>query len=212
MLSPLDMLRPDLTGFAPDAYPDDRHGWGSDAPVFARLIAETRPRLLIEVGSWKGASAIHLADCAVALGLNTRVLCVDTWLGALEMWTDPADPTRYGSLKRRWGYPTVYEQFLANIVRAGHAQRIIPFPQTSLIAARWLTHQQIRADLIYIDASHDAQDVAADVAAYLPLLAPGGVLFGDDWDCWASVRAGVGLAAGVRTIEVIDGRYWRIGR
>jgi NAD(P)-dependent dehydrogenase (short-subunit alcohol dehydrogenase family) len=36
-------------------------------------------------------------------------------------------------------------------------------------------------DLIYVDGSHDYDDVAADLAAYRPLVRPGGVMFGDDY-------------------------------
>ena len=205
MHSALERLRPDLTGFDATRYPLDLQGWGSDAPIFADLIAWTRPRLIIEVGSWKGASAIHMAGICAAQGLEAQILCVDTWLGAGEFITAaPGDPER--DLRRVHGWPTVYYQFLANVVQTGHAGRIVPFPQTSQIAARWLAAQGVRAELIYIDGSHDAADVRQDIEAYVPLLQRGGVLFGDDYDCWPSVRQAVEESG--RAFDVTDGRYW----
>jgi hypothetical protein len=44
-------------------------------------------------------------------------------------------------------------------------------------------------DLIYIDAAHDTESVASDVATALRLF-PKSVLVGDDWS-WDSVRTGV---------------------
>jgi hypothetical protein len=58
---------------------------------------------------------------------------------------------------------------------------ITPFPQTSAIAARWLKSHEIKADLIYIDASHDYDDVIQDLSQYFELLSDNGILFGDDY-------------------------------
>lgn len=198
----LDKLRPDLAGFDPSPYPVDLQGWGSDSPVFKELIEELRPRLIIEVGTWKGASALHMAGICDALDLDTRIVCVDTWLGAYEFIG--ADGER--DLLPKYGYPSVYYQFLANVVKVGQQRRIIPFPQTSLIASRYLWHHQIRADLIYIDGSHDERDVYADICAYWPLLRPRGVLFGDDYDSFEDVRKAVNASG--HPFDVAGGRYW----
>lgn len=198
----LDNLRPDLSGFDASAYPDDVRGWGSDSPIFKEMIEQVRPRLIVEVGTWKGASALTMAQACDALDLDTRIVCVDTWLGAHEFIGVGGER----DLLLRHGWPMVYFQFLANVVKANQTRRIIPFPQTSLIAARYLAQHQIKADLIYIDGSHDEVDVAMDIRAYLPLLRTGGVLFGDDYDCWEGVRQGIADTG--RAVEVRGGRYW----
>lgn len=199
-------------GFDPAPYPIDVHGWGSDAPVFRELIGQVQPRLIIEVGTWKGASAIHMARCCFLLNLvDTQIVCVDTWLGALEFWQDQGDAERYQSLRLTHGYPRVYEQFVANVVRAGHQNTIIPFPQTSQIAARWFARKGVRADLIYLDASHDEADVLADMRAYWPLLRPGGVLFGDDRLVFQDVdRALTTFTREIGRTAAADDRYWQV--
>ena len=177
-------------GFDASEFPLDLHGWGSDSPAFRELIFAQKPQLVVEVGTWKGASAIQMADLLAEAGCDAPILCVDTWLGALEFWTDTADLQRYGSLRLKHGWPQVYYQFLANVCHRGHQRRIIPFPQTSATAALWLRTFGILADLIYLDGSHEEEDVYADCLAYWEVLAPGGTMFGDDWN-WDGVRLAV---------------------
>ena len=174
-------------GFDPSPYPSDMQGWGGESPAFKALIAELKPALVIEVGTWKGASAITMAEAAREAGLPTQVLCVDTWLGALEFWNDQDDPARYQSLQLKNGYPSVYYQFLANVARRGLQDRITSFPQTSSTAAMWLRLHGFGASLIYVDGSHEEEDVYSDLLDYWEILEAGGVLLGDDY-LWGGVR------------------------
>jgi len=178
-------------GFCYEEIPFDGQGWGSNSPAFGQLVERVRPGLIIEVGTWKGGSALEMAAQLERLGLtNSRILCVDTWLGALEMWGDQTDAQRFGSLALKHGYPQLYYQFLANVCHKGAQHRIIPLPLPSLTAAQWLSLRAVRADLIYLDGSHEEEDVLADLMDYWDLLAPGAVLFGDDYD-WTGVRMAV---------------------
>ena len=177
-------------GFQFGDYPPDLSGWGGDSPAFAELITKLRPKLIVEVGSWKGASAVTMAEALKSGGLDGKILCIDTWLGALEFWMDQSDPERFLSLKCRHGYPQVYFQFLANVCHSGHQDRIVPFPIDSATAALWLLSQGVSADLIYIDGSHEEEAVYQDLLDYSAVLRPGGILFGDDWE-WSGVRAAV---------------------
>lgn len=166
----------------------DLQGWNSQDPVFESVIKELDPKLIIEVGSWKGASALHMASLCSE---NSEIVCVDTWLGALEMWTDTQDTERYLSLQLRNGYPQVYSIFLSNVIRLGCENLITPFPQTSLIAYWWFSLKDVRPDLIYIDASHQYEDVIRDIENYWSLLKYGGILFGDDFFHWPGVNQAV---------------------
>lgn len=177
-------------GFDYQSIPFDGHGWGGQSPAFRELIAELKPDFIVEVGTWKGASALEMAAAARELGLKTRILCVDTWLGALEFWTDQNDPERYLSLRLKNGYPSVYYQFLANVCHRGFQDAIVPFPQTSYIASLWLRRQGLRSPMIYVDASHEEEDVYQDLCSYWDLVRKGGVLFGDDYG-WDGVRLAV---------------------
>src|SRR4029079_15072358 len=72
--------------FDADAIGSDMQGWGSQSPLFAEVIDKLKPREIVEVVTWKGASAIHMARLAQAHQPDAVVLCIDTWLGSKEHW------------------------------------------------------------------------------------------------------------------------------
>lgn len=200
-----ELLRHSVDGL-PEAR--DLTGWNSTHPVFAQLVAETSPLTIIEVGSWKGASAQHFADLAPAANLY----CVDTWLGGIDHYlsTAPADDVR----RDCHGHPRLYQQFLRNFLHTPEATRIFPIIATSSDGARLLDFHEIQGGLIYIDGSHAYPDAYLDLCAYWPLLAPGGVMFGDDLRAFTAVFASV-----MRFLEErglwryyveVDGNFWVI--
>ena len=174
-------------GFPAHEYQPDPKGWCSDAPIFEEIISQLpknldRQLLIIEVGSWKGASAIHMATLAKKHGVkNFKIVCVDTRLGSYYVWMMKDDPDFYPSLNTHHGYPRLYYQFMKNVLHHGHEDVIIPFPITSNNGALFFKQVQINADVTYIDASHDYEDVAVDMKKYWKVLNPGGILFGDDY-------------------------------
>jgi hypothetical protein len=159
-------------GFPFHDHPLDLQG-GADAPVFRQVLTDVSPEVVVEVGTWKGATAVRMAGLAQELGLPTAIVCVDTWLGSLEHLA--GDTAEWRLPPRRFGYPTLYFQFLANVLHSGAADRIVPLPNTSANAARWLARVGVRADVVYLDASHEEDDVYQDLCLYWPLLRPGGV-------------------------------------
>ena len=193
--------------------PSDLQGWNGDSPVFGRLIGELLPSVIIEVGSWKGQSAINMGGVVRGLGLSCKIYCVDTWLGALEFWVGDLAGTVERDLMLKFGYPSVFYQFLSNVIHAGLQDVIVPFPNTSLIGARYFGRLGVVADLVYIDASHDFEDVLLDLYAFYPLVREGGVLFGDDYNSgWPGVVRAVDEFVGVKglVLEVVDGNFWLI--
>lgn len=171
--------RSPYAGVAADTELLDLQGWGSsDSPVFEEVFRQLRPQTVVEVGAWKGRSAVYMAEVARSLGLDTTIVCVDTWLGGLDHLL--SDEWRE-QLRFVNGMPRIYAVFLANVVSRGLAERIIPFPQTSTTAAAFLLHHGVLVDLLHIDASHEEADVLADCRAWWKILRPGGVLIGDDY-------------------------------
>jgi cephalosporin hydroxylase len=48
--------------------PPDMQGWASDRPVFREVLTELKPKFIVEVGTWKGMSAFHMADLLLEMG------------------------------------------------------------------------------------------------------------------------------------------------
>lgn len=186
-------------GFDHTCYDYDPAGWGGTSEAFAEVISKHKPKFIVEVGSWKGSSAITMANILAAQG-GGKILCIDTWLGAIEFWENQDDPERFQSLKCKNGFPQVYFSFLANICHAGHQNTIIPFPIHSSSGALWLMRQGLEPDMVYIDASHEEDDVYQDLMDFYHLLKRGGILLGDDWN-WPGVRSAVEKFAGENRIQ-----------
>ena len=170
-------------------HPLDLQGWVGNQTIFEKLIDQQKPSVIIEVGTWKGKSAIMMANVVKRLNLNCKIYCVDTWLGAIEFW-DWLSHTPERNLHLKHGYPQVYYQFLSNVVHTNNQDVIIPVPLPSNLGCKLLKRKNIQSQLIYIDASHETDDVYDDMKHYYELLSPGGIMFGDDYS-WESVRNGV---------------------
>lgn len=184
---------------------DDLQGWNSDHPLFKELIDKVQPKTIIEVGSYKGRSALHMAGLTANLG--TSLYCCDTWLGdGRVLAADLADPDKSPC---NYGGNTTYFQFLHNISAGGCADRVYPVLQTSVGAARILDAFQIKADLIYIDGDHHYEQVFMDLEFYSQLLTENGIMFGDDFRDFPGVRMGVTRFAFEHGFKVItSGPAW----
>lgn len=163
----------------------DMQGWGSYHPVFEEVIATLKPRRIIEVGTWKGASAINMANlCKKHLGdSDFEIVCVDTFLGSFEHWDRTSIQMDFIN-----GRPDIYNKFTTNVIEAKLQDVITPFPVDSTNGYFTLKGLGFQADLIYIDAGHDYNSVAADLTHFSDLLRPGGYLIGDDYH-WPDVIA-----------------------
>ena len=160
--------------------PRDLQGWRSRHPFLDAAVAEWRPRVLVEVGAWKGASAVYMASAMNVHGVvDGTVIAVDTWLGAVDHW---ADAGLFAELATEHGYPSLYRTFLANVLHEGLADRVVPLPLDSVNAAELMRLRGVSADVIHLDAGHEEASVAADLAAWWPVLRPGGLFIADDYD------------------------------
>lgn len=158
-------------------------------PIFEQLIDLLKPKTIVEVGSWKGSSAIHMAQIVKKLHIDCVIICIDTWLGSPEHWVKKNDSKTWGhqNLKLKHGYPTLYYTFLNNLISKGCEDIIIPLPSTSENAVKILKKQKICPELIYIDAAHEFKPAYRDCEEYWKLLSPEGILFGDDYEGWQGV-------------------------
>jgi hypothetical protein len=185
-------------------------GWNGNKPIFRELIEKLKPTTIIEVGTWKGQSTITMGNAVRDFGLNTKIHCVDTWLGAIEFWTS-AKNTSERNLLTVNGYPQVYYQFLSNVVHNNLQDIILPFPNTSENGYRYFKYNNITAQMIYIDASHEEDDVYKDLNNYYELLEINGILFGDDYQKdWPGVINSVNKFSQEKNmeLEIVGNNFW----
>ena len=168
-------------GFDIARWPLDLQGWFTDTEIFDTYIDRLKPKLIVEVGSWKGKSSHHLIGRALSHG-DASIICVDTWLGSSEHWVHR--PWRE-TLGFKNGRPTLHEQFIANVIHAGLQDRVVPLPlpsrQASIVLEKLRQGRSDFAQLVFIDGAHDQASVTEDIASYWPLVAAGGVMIGDDY-------------------------------
>lgn len=166
-----------------EVLPLDAQGWNSTGESFSSAIEATNAKTIIEVGTWKGGSALTMAEAALKLGFprnEIEIVCIDTFLGSWEHHTSMSS-FKPGNGEKKNGRPTIYEQFLSNVVHKDYKDIITPFPIDSYNGALCLKNWNVLADLIYIDAGHDYDSVYADFKLYKEVLREGGYILIDDW-------------------------------
>lgn len=167
-------------------------------------IATRKPRVSLEVGTYRGATSTQIAKLLDALPgcEDSFVISMDTWLLDLRFqWsgqlsthkreTTGSTKTRYFHEAEAAGISLMYWTFLQNVVATNTTHRIIPMPTASANGALALIAHQIRPEMIYLDASHANPDVFIDLENFYAVLAPGGILFADDYGRVPTVRDAV---------------------
>lgn len=160
--------------------------------VFLPLIEQLRPVLSIEVGAWKGSTSVVFAEAIRKANPQACLVCVDTWLGSIEHFVNP--PSEQWDLRpmMEHGFPRLYEHWMTTVLDAEVEDVVVPLANTSTTAAKWFARTGLRPGFVFIDAGHDEDDVTTDINAWWPLIAPGGVMAGDDWSpMWPGVEAAV---------------------
>lgn len=208
-----------LGGFVESRGPDVGlvRGWTPPGlgAVVREVLAGTEAPLVVEVGAWCGRSTIAIGEVVKERG--GELVAVDTWLGAPEFWLEDRGKGTH-DLRIVDGYPTVYREWAQNVVNAGLRGTVTPFPISSREGATVLRRLNARPALVYLDGAHEEDAVLSDLRAWWPLLAPGGVLLGDDYsERWDGVRRAVdwfamelGDRAVVRTEPT--GPLWSLSR
>lgn len=183
----------------------DIQGWNGDHPSLSRLVTLNGPKIVVDVGVWKGLSTITLAKAMKDRSIDGVVIAVDTFLGSPEHWSSSRV-----LFERRYGLPDLYERFLTNVIAAGVQDYIVPLPQTSTTAASVLRRFGIRPSLVHVDAAHEYREVLNDIEDYWSLLEVGGYMIGDDYhETWPGIiRAAGEFSAKTERPLVIEAPKW----
>ena len=128
--------------------------------------------VMVEVGTFKGRSAIYLASEIKRRHKNVDLFCVDHWLGNAD------EPNMAEMIKDANARGGLYKEFIENINRCGVADYIKPLRMSSVEGAAQFKDRSVH--FVFIDAGHSYADVSADLRAWYPKMHPGGSMAGHD--------------------------------
>jgi GT2 family glycosyltransferase len=137
----------------------DVDSWHEHIPFAFFAVAALRPRLLVELGTWKGDSYCALCQAVQALGLQTRCYAVDTWEG--DQHTGPYGPEVLEDLRAH--HDPLYGGSFSRLLQQTFDETAAHFADGSV-------------DLLHLDGCHTYEAVAHDVETWLPKLGERGVL------------------------------------
>lgn len=167
--------------------------WFSYPQLYKRIVDNSQDGShIVEVGSWKGRSAAFMAVEIINSNKKIKFDCVDTWKGSIEHET-------YDVITEE----KLYDVFLSNIEPVKHI--INPIRMTSIEASKLYKDNSL--DFVFIDASHEYEDVKADILSWLPKVKIGGILAGHDYNTFEGVNRSVNEIFNINDLEISEYCY-----
>jgi hypothetical protein len=114
--------------------------------------------IIVEIGSQQGWFAYR---CMKQLPSNVKMFCVDTWVDNVV--------TGLGDYN--------FQCWMANLA-PWFGRRVFPIRGKSSVVARYFN---LGIDFLFIDGSHEEEDVYADLTGWVPKVKPGCLIAGHDW-------------------------------
>jgi predicted O-methyltransferase YrrM len=165
--------------------------WFDYHSVYRDAVATAHPHsLFVEIGVWKGGSTAFMGVEIVNSGKPITFHAIDTFLGSKE----------HGNIEN------FYEEAKQNLsplldrgaltLIQGHSHEVVhQYPDESI-------------DFLFIDGSHEYEDVKKDLLLWLPKVKHGGIIAGHDYDpAWLGVVQAVNEVIGKDHIKTINSAF-----
>ncbi len=138
---------------------------------FEWLLPQLKPKKILEIGSFEGASTCFMIDL---LGKNgpLEIHCIDTWLGGQEHQAENMNAVEHRFLSNTAIAIRDVTHNVSMVVHKGYSDKAL---------ATLLNSDLDDFDFIYVDGSHEAPDVIFDAILSFRLLKVGGILGFDDY-------------------------------
>jgi predicted O-methyltransferase YrrM len=134
------------------------------ASVLAELVDSDVK--ILEIGSWEGRSAVFFLEYMP----RSKITCIDTFEGSPLLRSIP-----------KWNEAIPHSQMRFDSNLLPYGSRVEKICSSSSLALPSLLQSGRRFDLIYIDGSHDRDDVIVDTVLSWRLLNESGILIWDDY-------------------------------
>jgi Methyltransferase domain len=188
-------------------------GWASNIHPWQEEVAVRylpKGGTYLEIGTFLGASLAHIGT----LRPDISLIAVDPWLDEPSGELDVGYPT---PTHRGWAGLGIYEElvrahgglwfaFLATMRK--HAPDVLR--RTRVIRGTADTVRLLDpVDVLFIDGAHDRPNVEKDHAAFAPLVKPGGLVSGHDYDdFWPGVVGTVNAHYPKERIHTRETCWW----
>jgi len=145
---------------------EDIQGWFNYEAIYDMMLERCAPGgTIVEIGVWKGRSLAYMAKIIQKQKPGIKLYGVDTFVGSREMWAGGVP------------MPSFYEEVKKNLTDCGTPTELLNM--LSVQAATLFKNKTV--DSVFVDGSHETQDVLNDIDAWLPKIKPGGILAGHDY-------------------------------
>ena len=167
-------------------------GWFNYKETFDLLLQNVpKNGIFVECGAWLGQSSSYLADRISAGRPDITLYVVDSWKGSRAELTS----SHILATKK-----DIYKIFLQNMGN----RKYIPIERLSVEASSLFDEESL--DVVFIDMSHEYEDVKQDLDVWLPKIKTNGYLAGHDRS-WDGVNRAITEKFGEK-IQKSDGDCW----
>jgi hypothetical protein len=183
--------------------------WVGHIPFAATLVSETKPNIIVELGTHSGNSYFTFCQAVQENKLSTLCYAIDTWQG--EAHAGYYDETVFNNVNK---YNQENYRGFSYLLRTTFDEAVKQFADNSI-------------DLLHIDGLHTYEAVKNDYETWLPKVKEGGVILFHDiccrhaefgvWQLWAEIESknkntlilphSYGLGVLVKNEEVLSNKF-----
>lgn len=171
-----------------------------DSDLTYKMAIKIAPEnaIFVEIGTWRGRSTSCMGQLIKNSNKNIKFYAIDTFEGSDEDWHQE-DIKKLNQNKT-----TLFDEYEKNLKSCEVYDIVNTIKSTSINASCEFKDESI--DFIFIDASHDYDNVLSDITAWYPKVKPGGLICGDDYaPCWSGVRKAVDEYFKNKTLFFLNG-------
>lgn len=140
---------------------DNIQGWFDFEDLYKKIVKYAKNNsIFVEIGCWKGKSSAFMATEIANSNKSIEFYCVDTWEGSEEHLDENNQAYEKNINQPNW----LYNCFIENMKPV--ESYYIAKRKSSIEASKDFYDNSL--DFVYIDASHEYEDVLNDLEAWYP--------------------------------------------